>query len=146
MSDDTTDIDKNFIWWSQLNPNNQMLLPQKPRFCCPQCKSNDWFFLSLFTFNEQCKTNSIWRASSSCSECYGATEWLLDSDKPFENQTELMHRPIGKHGTQPKISPTPQWEDKLKKLMEKIEEAEEKAEEDGYYKWDDFDLSPDDEE
>ena len=129
------DIDKNFIWWSQLNPNQQMLLPQKPRFCCPHCKSNDWFFLSLFTFNEQCKTNSIWRASSSCSECYGATEWLVDSDKPFENQTELMHRPIGKHGKQPKISPTPEWEDKLKKLMDKIEEAEAEG-----YDWDDFQM------
>lgn len=86
------DINANWQYWEASTPSKWMLLPYKPRFCCPKCERHDWTNTTGFqTPNDK----KLWIGESLCIACGAETRWLIDPDTTMEAQTELMHRPLG---------------------------------------------------
>ena len=86
------DINANWQYWEASTPSKWMILPYKPRFCCPHCGKHDWTTTSGFqTPNDK----RLWVGESLCVPCGVQTRWLIDPDATMEAQTELMHRPLG---------------------------------------------------
>lgn len=119
-------------YWTASCPDKFMLLPYRPRFACP-CGQHNWGATTGFDWTH--KSARIWTGESVCLSCQRQTRWLLDSDVPFERQTDVMHRPIGSDATKPLTSadynpnggakhdfPSPIGREALRRLLDKLKQ------------------------
>lgn len=110
-------------YWQASCPSRFMILPYQPRFAC-KCGERNWG--STTGFDWQTPSARIWSGESVCLSCQGMTRWLLDSDVPFEHQTEAMHRPIGSDATKPMSNLPPSIsKENLRNLLDKLKEEQE---------------------
>lgn len=126
MSDHYDEYRAMMQYWEASCPDRFMLLPYQPRFAC-SCGQRNWGATTGFDWTT--KSARIWTGESVCLSCQKQTRWLLDSDVPFEHQTDAMHRPIGSDATKPiSTLPSPISKENLRRLLDKLKQERDENE------------------